>query len=335
MRIALLIGTSWLALAAPARADGGDHFRAGIDAEGCYSCGGSYSGSSSTASDVDHEGGNLTDADRQMIAALTNGAWGTLVSIENGRAKYQDGNRTYFREIPAAPPTKPAPPRTAQRAVPQPVSRPPAPAYEPTTPAFDMGTISAPPLEGPAWSPPPEQASVVLEVPQPTAQISLPVRSAPRRPGYANLEPTLRARIHIDTRLPGAKLRRKGEETTAALTNAAIAFGYGAFFGAKPGGGKVFQPKSALGIIENGALVALAAEGRRRRAGGVTPFDADVRNALNYNDRQIRQLAREMEGNLSPHQVERFTAAFKKDRREYERNEREAARHDRREGRHE
>lgn len=316
MKTILLTSAAWLALAAPAWADGNDHFNAGIDAERPGF--GSSVSTSSTASDVDHEGGALTDSDRQMIAALTNSAWGTLVSIENNRAKYQDGNRTYFRELPNPPAAKPRPAIRVQ-----------APAAP--TPQVDMGTISAPPLELAAWTPDPVQPTAPPEMSPPTAQLSLPAPSVPPRTGYADIEPTLRARIPVDTRLPGAKLRRKGEPEVAAGVNVAVSFGLGAAFGYFPGGGKVKAPGTVAGMIENGALVALASEHRRRRNGGSTPYDKDVRAVLNMSERRIEALARDMEQNLTPHQVERFTAAFAKERREFNRREREAAQQDRRE----
>lgn len=316
----LLIGTSLLALAAPAYADGNDHFNAGIDAERPGF--GSSVNTSSTASDVDHEGGALTDSDRQMIASLVGSAWGVLVSIENNRAKFQDGNRTYFRDLPNPPASKPRPAVHTQ--VPA-----PAPA-----PSVDMGTISAPPLELAAWTPEPLQPSAALpEMSPPTAQLSLPAPSVPPRTGYADVEPTIRARIPVDTRLPGVRLRRKGEAEVAAGLNLAVGFGIGAAFGYFPGGGKVHRPGTVLGAVENGALVALAYEHRRRRNGGRTPFDADVRAALNMDDAEVRALTRDIEKNMTPHQAEQFAQAFAKERRAYNRREREATRHDM--GRHE
>jgi aspartyl/asparaginyl beta-hydroxylase (cupin superfamily) len=83
-------------------------------------------------------------------------------------------------------------------------------------------------------------------------------------------------------------------------------------------------------MIENGALVALAAENRRRRNGGVTPFDEDVRAAMNMNDKQIKALTRDMERNLTPRQAEQFTKAFAKERAAFNRAERKAAQQDER-----
>lgn len=323
MKTTLLIGASWLALTGPAWGSGNDHFNAGIDAGRPGSSFGSSVSTNSTASNVDRGSNGLTQRDREVMASLTNSAWGTLVSIENNRAKYQDGNRTYYVDV--APKPTPKPP-VARRAV------PPAPA---PAPSVDMGTISAPPLSPAAWEPAPMPAQIAPAMPDLQAPpLALPVPAARKRPGYAGVEQTLRARLPVDTRLSGAKLRRKGEETTAAVVNAGIGFVYGAAFGAAPGGGKVMRHGTVAGMVENGALVALASEARRRRNGGVTPYDKDIRGVMNYNDRQIRQAARDMEGHMTPRQVERFTNAFKKERRQYEAHERAAARQDNRQRTH-
>lgn len=341
MRIVLMATVSVLALCGSAFAGGDDHF-GGSETSAHSSFGGTtgFGSSTSMSSAQDGYGGFTVDRLAQddytdqfgnhHIDTYSVDTWrgdATLVShdVESGMDTYRVRDETVSGGY-----------RTVRERSDQTVTAQTTTATTTTTTSVgptdtssstDLGGVSSS-LAGPAETTTTTTTQrvsddqVTMQGPTTGSRLPGPVAYTDRqRATYGTLEQSLDALrdIMVDRR-PGQTLNAS-ERLAAALTNMGAFGALGAITG-----GKVHR--GALGRIEGAILGAALAEARRQRAGGATPFDADIRDVLTVSDAEFNGMASQVRG-LSPSQIDRFNRMVADVRRDYDTRSRQTEHEDR------